>query len=459
MLSRYRLSALCAVLALAGSLVVAPPAGAALTFTGRFGIPSPTFTAAEGGLNFPYDIAVHPENGDIFVVDRAAFLIQKYDSKGEFLQTIGKPATGESYLDDGELYYPASIALNSTGSLLYVADTFNSRIQAFESLDGRFAFKWGTEGNGNDQLNHPNGIALDTENNVYVADARNHRVMKFTYSGAFIKSWGALGSSGQPVPGTADGQFNVPVGIDVDGENGRVYVTEDVGRFQSFDLNGGHLATYGEDTTLSNPDEIAVDPSSGFVYVIESGGEGDGHEVSVFDTTAPADAAFAGEFKGTAYPGTDYGFSPHGITFDPRTDELMVTAPGNTNWKIYRYATQAKPELSVDFDAQAQDGKKLVFEVRHNMVLGSCSVQAKGELRTPQSNDLFDGDESSLGTTHAFVPAKTLKQLKVPLSQREIKAIRETKATIDFTFSVPEGCKTIIPGVKKVEPERLVFKL
>ena len=73
---------------------------------------------------------------------------------------------------------------------------------------------WGTQGSGDNQLNHPGGIAIDREGNVYVADTRNHRIMKFTSSGTFIKKWGEFGS--------AEGQFNTPVGIDIERQRGSI---------------------------------------------------------------------------------------------------------------------------------------------------------------------------------------------------------------------------------------------
>ncbi len=78
---------------------------------------------------------------------------------------------------------PMGIAVDAPGNV-YVADTGNNRIQKFDS-NGNFLTKWGAYGfpygqheeNGNFQ--HPEGIAVDSSLNVYVADTYNDRIQKF----------------------------------------------------------------------------------------------------------------------------------------------------------------------------------------------------------------------------------------------------------------------------------------
>ena len=46
------------------------------------------------------------------------------------------------------------------------------------------------------------GIAVDSEDNVYVADTSNHRIQKFDSNGNFITKWGS--------EGTGNGEFKKP---------------------------------------------------------------------------------------------------------------------------------------------------------------------------------------------------------------------------------------------------------
>ena len=77
--------------------------------------------------------------------------------------------------------------------------------------------QFGSAGSGNGQFEYPLGIAVDSSNNVYVADSDNNRVEKFDRNGNYLTQWGSLGSG--------NGQFIDPVGIAVDSSN-NVYVTD-----------------------------------------------------------------------------------------------------------------------------------------------------------------------------------------------------------------------------------------
>ncbi|MBI4671441.1 MAG: 6-bladed beta-propeller [Chloroflexi bacterium] len=58
---------------------------------------------------------------------------------------------------------------------VYVADTDNDRIQVFDR-DGRFLRKWGSSGEGDGQFAKPVAVTVDAQGTVYVADWRNYRV-------------------------------------------------------------------------------------------------------------------------------------------------------------------------------------------------------------------------------------------------------------------------------------------
>lgn len=74
---------------------------------------------------------------------------------------------------------------------------------------GTFLTKWGSPGSEDGQFDLPLGIAVDGSGNVYVADSSNDRIQQFTSSGTFVTKWGVLGSG--------DGHFNFPRGVAVDG--------------------------------------------------------------------------------------------------------------------------------------------------------------------------------------------------------------------------------------------------
>ena len=53
--------------------------------------------------------------------------------------------------------------------------------------------------------NRPSGLAVDSEDNLYVVDTLNHRVQKFTKDGKFLMKWGRLGL--EKVSSTCPGGF------------------------------------------------------------------------------------------------------------------------------------------------------------------------------------------------------------------------------------------------------------
>jgi DNA-binding beta-propeller fold protein YncE len=130
---------------------------------------------------------------------------------------------------EGQFNYPQGLAVDTVGNV-YVADTFNHRIQVF-SGEGIFLGQWGGLGTGEGQFNYPQGITVDTMGNVYVADTINNRIKVFSSEGNFLVQWGDTG--------TGEGQFNYPYDIAVDEVGGVAYVADTLNdRIQAFEAYG-----------------------------------------------------------------------------------------------------------------------------------------------------------------------------------------------------------------------------
>jgi len=109
----------------------------------------------------------------ILTLTTSVYLLYSSASQGqeyEFVLSWPKEILG--------LNSPEGVAVDGLGNV-YVADTYNHRIQKFDS-EGNFLTKWGTEGSGDGQFKRPVGIAVDVSGNVYVVDSRNHRIQKFS---------------------------------------------------------------------------------------------------------------------------------------------------------------------------------------------------------------------------------------------------------------------------------------
>lgn len=144
-------------------------------------------------FNFPRSVAFD-SNGVMYVADSYNHRIQKF-AYGYYVGEWGGFGSAP-----GQFYYPSGVAVTNGGCAIVVSDGLNHRVQKFACDNSRFRLRWGGQGIANGEFNRPRGIALDGSGNVYVADTNNHRIQKFTSTGAFLLKGGG--------PGPEDGKFN-----------------------------------------------------------------------------------------------------------------------------------------------------------------------------------------------------------------------------------------------------------
>ena len=292
---------------------------------------------------------------------------------------------------NGFFNQPRSVV--TSGSSTYVADSGNHRITRFDSSTGAFT-GWigrvntvptgntagvtgctttavsaktpgwcmgGTAktGTGDGHFNWPNGLATDGTN-LYVTDAVNHRISRFTLSTGVFTGWigninsttgrtvctGAASSfstgwcmGGTAKLGTGNGMMNIPINIVLSGSN--MYVTDrDNHRVNRYQIsNGAFLGWIGGISTsptgnaagtegtcagatgvtpgwclggtsatkttpggFSGAQRLAIDSTS--IYVTEYGN----HRVSRFDLTTGAFTGWLGKIN-TSPTGNGSGFS------------------------------------------------------------------------------------------------------------------------------------------------------
>jgi len=218
-------------------------------------------TRGRGSSQFvePRGIAFGP-NGEFYVADTKNARIQKFSADGRFLLSWGQPGKNPGEFEAG-WSGPAGVAVGPDGSV-YVADTWNNRIQKFTS-DGKFVRMWG---GATSNFFGPRALATDPEGNVYVVDTGNKRVQKFDKDGNFIRQWGTAGALPQ--------EFNEPVGIAI-GTDGLVYIA-DTGnqRIQILDRDGKfqrqiQLLAWDTSDTVGIEPYLALD-RVGRIYVTDS---------------------------------------------------------------------------------------------------------------------------------------------------------------------------------------------
>jgi DNA-binding beta-propeller fold protein YncE len=214
------------------------------------------------GLRNPVDLALGADDM-VYIVNRS------YESRPDGLR-ISVCTLSEEYITefgsngeaDGQFVWPTAIALDGEENV-YVADEWLNRITVF-SKDGEFIRKWGKPGSGDGELDRPAGMVIGDDGTMFLTDSRNHRVQKFTLDGRYLGQFGGFGS--QP------GQFDMPWGITLD-RNGLVYVADwRNDRIQQFTQDGKWQASFGQSGSgvgqFNRPNGVAVD-RDGAIYVTD----------------------------------------------------------------------------------------------------------------------------------------------------------------------------------------------
>jgi tripartite motif-containing protein 71 len=213
------------------------------------------FLGGWGGTgNGPYNFrdlsAVAIAGGDVYVADTWNGRIEKFGVDG----TAKATATG--------LFGPRGIAVANDGEV-WVSDTGNHRVVRYDAaLGGLEAF--GTHGAGPGEFSSPVGIAVAPAGIVYVADTGNQRIVLLDSSGQFQTSW--------KVPGW---ERAVEPHLEVD-DDGSVWTT-DAGSAEAllrFDRNGQVIDRRTSDDLgrrFSLPTGLALDRKDRVLYVVGTG--------------------------------------------------------------------------------------------------------------------------------------------------------------------------------------------
>ncbi|MCA8924171.1 MAG: hypothetical protein KDD82_20345 [Planctomycetes bacterium] len=259
-----------------------------------------------GRFQYPRAITTDPA-GNVYVVDKAGRL-QKFDPEGSLLAVVQTPAyalgkpTGLSWTPGGELLaadthyarvliYDADLGLQRAfgvpgwdpGQFLFVTYAFESadgeiyttdygdevaRVQVWSS-EGTYLRSWGSFGEGDLGFRRPSSVTVHpTRDEVYVADAANHRVAVFTKRGKHLRDLGR--------PGRGPGELGYPYEAVLDAEE-HLWVAEFGNhRISVFTREGAFLCSYGAPGRslgqLARPWGVAHGPE-GRLWLLDSGND------------------------------------------------------------------------------------------------------------------------------------------------------------------------------------------
>jgi sugar lactone lactonase YvrE len=187
-------------------------------------------------LAYPHDVVVDKE-GNLYIADTYNHRVRKVNTQGIITTVAGDG--NEGYGGDGgpaiaaKFNNPEGLAIDSKGNL-YIADRDNHRIR---KVDTR-GIVTTVAGNGNEgysgdegfavaaKLNDPTGIAIDNTGNVYIADMDNHRIRKIDSDGVITT---VVGNGNARYSGDGElatvAELNSPHDVTIDKE-GNFYITD-----------------------------------------------------------------------------------------------------------------------------------------------------------------------------------------------------------------------------------------
>ena len=223
--------------------------------------------ATSAQLDYPSGVAVDSA-GNLYIADTYNHRIRKV-SNGVITTVAGNGTAGFSG-DNGpatsaQLNYPAGVAVDSAGNL-YIADTYNQpHPQGLERGDHHRGGKRDVGFSGDNgpatsaELNYPDGVAVDSAGNLYIADTCNNRIRKVS-NGVIttVAGNGTPGFSGDNGPATS-AQLNYPDGVAVDSA-GNLYIA-DTGNNRIRKVSNGVITTVAGNGTQATAATTARPPA------------------------------------------------------------------------------------------------------------------------------------------------------------------------------------------------------
>lgn len=204
------------------------PDGSVSTIAGRW---QPGLKIGTGGVfDNPAGLTVDAA-GNVYVADSFHDKICKISPDGKITTIAGNgdPGSKDGKGTSASFYVPEGIAIDSTGNL-YIADTYNNLIRKITPAGFVTTIAGKTKkGKANGKsiaasFSHPDGIAVDKAGNIYVADTGNNLIRKIDQEGV-VTTFAGSGIRGATDGNVKEASFYKPMGVTLD-KQGNVYIAD-----------------------------------------------------------------------------------------------------------------------------------------------------------------------------------------------------------------------------------------
>jgi hypothetical protein len=329
------------------------PAGAVTTLAGTAGIiGSADGTGTAASFNGPTGIATDSA-GNVYVADTSNNTIRKITPAGvvtTLAGTAGVTGHADGAGAAASFNHPTGIATDSAANV-YVVDTNNNTIRMItpagvvSTLAGTAGIIGHADGTGAAaSFAYPEGVATDSAANVYVADTNNNTIRKITPTGVVTTLAGTAGVTGHVDGSGAAASFSRPYGVATDSAN-NVYVADaNNNNIRMVTLAGVVTTLAGTAGVTGSADGTGATASFNFPASVATDSAGNVYVADYFNSTirkitpAAAVTTLAGAAAVTGYAdgtGATASFnSPAGVGADSTGNVYVADTYNNTIRKI-----------------------------------------------------------------------------------------------------------------------------
>ena len=358
----------------------------------------PQIRATTLPLVLPSAIACDSQ-GNLYIAETGDHVIRRIDTNG-LITTIAGTGTQGFSGDNGPataalLDSPQGLAVDANKNL-YIADTHNHRIRRLDLVTGTITTVAGTTAgfsgdNGlaaTARLNLPTALALDANNNLYIADTQNYRVRRITAATGLITTVagnGTQGFSGDNGPATA-ASIDSPTGLAIDAA-GDLYLSDTHNhRIRKVNAASGIITTvagaaagYSGDNgpataaPLALPHGISID-SVGNLYIADT----ENHRIRRIDAVTGTMTTVAG--NGTQTFGGDNGPATLATLDSPRSTAIsstgLVTLADSGNQRVRQLDTESIPVIHTIAGLSSGTGDTLLLTGPSSILYGTGQLTA-----------------------------------------------------------------------------------